>query len=188
MSTLDDIDPSESAEGNVLVLIDDYSKMCDLYGNGEEPKLGFQLTIQNHLVEVRYKLEYPLKDNAKILPCALNVEYSFYVPAGESGDGKSYVVKGKRDFTSRKDLETSESAGATWSGDKYFTPDQIDNLITLNDAMNFLMNSDTDIPHTDEVILHWPDAGSQNPQYEFKYPGGSSSVYVDGLTGEVVKK
>ena len=188
MSVLDDADASGASDYSQEILMDDYNHILDHYYNDfEDPESGYPLNLSNSFVEARYKLNAlpSLATSDDIY--AENVTYSFNVPASEHVN-TTYVVKGFRDFSKTMKLEISEVAGAKWTGnDRPIIPDDIDNLISLDEVLYRLQQSEVENPDTDEAILHKPNIPSLfvHPQYEFKYSRKDASVFVDAITGDV---
>ena len=169
---------------SVDYLIEDYNIIRDMYWIDQI--LGFQLEIRGFITEARYVLNKPMNACQSSDLYAKEVTYVFRVPAGEESPA-NYEIRGTRDLTKgfASQIETeAETVPEPWPATFYLVPEEIDELISLEDAIYTVKLGHVTDPDTAEVTLCKPDATS-NPRYVFRGKE-TPTVVVDAISGELI--
>jgi hypothetical protein len=165
-------------------LMEDCNILRDMYWMDEI--LGFPLEIRDFIANARYTLNQPMNACQLGELYGKEVTYSFYVPASESVSD-NYLIRGTRNLVKgfSVPIETeAEVFTGEWPTLYYLTPDERDNLISLEDAMYIVKLGNVTDPDTAEVLLCKTGANS-NPVYIF-FGNANPTIIVDGITGEFI--
>ncbi|MBQ3723600.1 MAG: hypothetical protein II851_07830 [Bacteroidales bacterium] len=175
---------SAGGEGSLVYLVEDQNIIRDMYWMDEI--LGFPLEIRDCFREVHYVLNKPMNAGQLLELFAKDAIYVYYVPARD-GVTDNYLIRGIRDLTKgfAGKIETeAEVVTEPWTGGDILTPDPLDAIISLEDAMYVVKLGNVTDPDTADVTLCQP-VGSPNPLYIFRGVD-TPSVVVDAITGEIV--
>ena len=166
-------------------LKEDYSLMLDNFW--AEEVMGYKIDLHDCFTEAQYILNAPMNSRQASELYPKEVTYLFYVPEA-SKDGKDVMAKGWRDISAgdKGVLEYSmDELSSPWTIDKWITVDDIDYLISLDDAIYNVKISNVTDPDTAFVTLRWPVSPAfGHPQFVF-IGENTKTVYVDAFTGEI---
>ena len=173
---------SDGGGSSLAYLGEDLNIIRDIYWM-DEP-LGFPLEVRGFFTEAHYVLNKAMNELQASDLFPETVTYVFYVPADDEVPD-NYLVRGMRDLTKGFSVPietTAEIATGPWTGGGYFTPYELDDLISVEDAIYIVKLGNVKDPDTADVTLCRPDG---QPVYVFR--GESTpTITVDAITGEII--
>ncbi len=165
-------------------LIEDQNIIRDMYWMDQI--LGFPLEIRDDFREVHYVLNKPMNAGQLFELYIKDAIYIYYVPARDDVSD-TYLIQGKRDMTqgfAGKIETTAEVVTDAWTGGERLIPNDLDAIISLEDAIYAVKLGNVKDPDTADITLCKP-ADSPAPLYIFRGVD-TPTVVVDAFTGEII--